>query len=209
MASYPGSVKTFTTRNAGDTIQPSHVNDLQDEINAIESGLLNGTAPLTSSNASVQTLTVASSASFAIRPVMPRPEAVKVFAVSSQAFASSQFSTIAWGGQEYLVNSSMHSTASNPERLIPQSTGLYLVAAQLLIPSPSSGVKGVGILDSSGVAVAYQRSAVSTNSVLNVTGLKYFDALGGYVTCRFEGDGASTNSLSTGSAGSWFALTKL
>jgi len=45
MASYPTSVKTFTTRNAGDVIQPSHVNDLQDEVNAVEAGLLTG--PLT------------------------------------------------------------------------------------------------------------------------------------------------------------------
>ena len=50
-ASYPGSVKTFTSRNAGDTIQPSHVNDLQDEVNALETSLLSSfttTFPLTS-----------------------------------------------------------------------------------------------------------------------------------------------------------------
>lgn len=40
MASYPTSVKTFTTRLAGDTIQPGHMNDVQDEINAIETDLL-------------------------------------------------------------------------------------------------------------------------------------------------------------------------
>jgi hypothetical protein len=43
-ASYPGAVKTFTTKNAGDAIQPADVNDLQDEVNAIEAGLLNGLA---------------------------------------------------------------------------------------------------------------------------------------------------------------------
>lgn len=42
MASYPSSVKTFTTRIAGDTIQPGHINDLQDEVNAIEDSLING-----------------------------------------------------------------------------------------------------------------------------------------------------------------------
>lgn len=41
MASFPTTVKTFTTRNAGDTIQPAHVNDLQDEVNAIEATMLN------------------------------------------------------------------------------------------------------------------------------------------------------------------------
>jgi len=44
-ASYPSGVKSFTTKNAGDPIQPSHVNDLQDEVAAIEAGLLNGTGP--------------------------------------------------------------------------------------------------------------------------------------------------------------------
>jgi hypothetical protein len=39
-ASYPTNVKTFTTRNSGDAIQPSHVNDLQDEVTAIETDLL-------------------------------------------------------------------------------------------------------------------------------------------------------------------------
>ena len=40
MAQYPSAIKSFTTRNAGDVIQPSHINDLQDEVNAIETGLL-------------------------------------------------------------------------------------------------------------------------------------------------------------------------
>lgn len=57
-ASYPGAVKVFATRSAGQTIDASHTNDLQDEVNAIEAGLINGTAPLTSSRASVQGLQV-------------------------------------------------------------------------------------------------------------------------------------------------------
>ena len=68
MASYPNAVKSFTNKNAGDTIQPAHINDLQDEIAALEDGLLNGTAPLNSSritapaaqisNATISSLTV-------------------------------------------------------------------------------------------------------------------------------------------------------
>ena len=41
---YPASVISFTTKNAGDTIQPAHVNDLQTDVTAIEDGLLNGLA---------------------------------------------------------------------------------------------------------------------------------------------------------------------
>ena len=60
MASYPSAVVTFPTRSNGQTIDASHINAIQDEVTAIESGLLNGTAPLTSSNASVARLTVSS-----------------------------------------------------------------------------------------------------------------------------------------------------
>jgi len=51
-ASYPGAVKTFAVRNNGDTIQAAHIDDLQDEVTAIETGLLTGTAPISASNAS-------------------------------------------------------------------------------------------------------------------------------------------------------------
>jgi hypothetical protein len=39
-ASYPTSVKSFTSKSAGDKVQPSHVNDLQDEVVAVETDLL-------------------------------------------------------------------------------------------------------------------------------------------------------------------------
>ena len=57
-ASYPTSVKIFTTKSAGETIDAAHINDAQDEINAIEAGLLNGTAPLNSSGSTLATLSV-------------------------------------------------------------------------------------------------------------------------------------------------------
>lgn len=57
-ASYPTAVKTFATRNNGDTIQASHIDDLQDEVTAIESGLLNGSAPISASNAAFAHLSV-------------------------------------------------------------------------------------------------------------------------------------------------------
>ncbi len=58
MANYPGSVTTFATKNTGDTIQAAHVNTLQDEVNAIEAGLLNGTARLNSSHSTLVALSV-------------------------------------------------------------------------------------------------------------------------------------------------------
>ena len=41
-ASYPSSAKTFTTKSNGGTIDASHINDLQEEVTAIEQDLLDG-----------------------------------------------------------------------------------------------------------------------------------------------------------------------
>jgi hypothetical protein len=38
-ASYPGAVKTFTTKAAGGAILAAHINDLQDEVKAVETQL--------------------------------------------------------------------------------------------------------------------------------------------------------------------------
>lgn len=57
MSSFPTTVKTFTTKVAADTIQPAHINDLQDEVAAIESGLINGTT--TSLNVGFSTINLA------------------------------------------------------------------------------------------------------------------------------------------------------
>lgn len=44
MASFPNSVKNFISRIAHtDKVEASHINDLQDEVNAIETTLLSGT----------------------------------------------------------------------------------------------------------------------------------------------------------------------
>lgn len=42
MASYPTSVKSFTSKSNGDAIQATHVTDLQDEVTAVETDLVNG-----------------------------------------------------------------------------------------------------------------------------------------------------------------------
>ena len=41
-ASYPTSVKTFTSKSAGQAIDPNHINDLQLEVSALETDLVAG-----------------------------------------------------------------------------------------------------------------------------------------------------------------------
>ena len=57
-ASYPTSAKSFTTKNdgAGNTILAAHVNDLQDEVMAIENDLIAG-LPVTRGGTGRTTLT--------------------------------------------------------------------------------------------------------------------------------------------------------
>lgn len=58
-ASFPTAIKSFTTKNSGDKVQAAHVNDLQDEVTALEQDLINGMSRVRLSSS---TLTLASDA---------------------------------------------------------------------------------------------------------------------------------------------------
>jgi hypothetical protein len=220
MASFPTSVKSFTSKNTGDVIQAAHVNDLQDEVNAIEAGYLNGTANLNSSRATVTSLQVsgastittlqAAGSTFSVRPVTPPPDAALVYLDSTVTIGSSALSTVAWLAQSILTNSSMHSTGTNPERLIPQSTGLYRYVFQVSLSSTEAGVRIAGITDSSGTSIGNQTVAASSRgNVVLCEAYKRFDVVGGYAVAALNNLGHSTMSLSSGVGGTWFSLVKL
>lgn len=50
MANYPASAPSFASKTPGQVIASAHMNAVQDEVVAIGGGLLNGTAPVVSSN---------------------------------------------------------------------------------------------------------------------------------------------------------------
>lgn len=58
MASFPTSVYSPATKSAGQTIQASHVNDLDGEVTAMQTGYLNGTARLNAAASTVTSLSV-------------------------------------------------------------------------------------------------------------------------------------------------------
>lgn len=235
MATFPGAVKTFTARADGvDANAAADVNERGDEITAIEDGYLNGTARLNSSNSTCANLSVTgkstlanlqaggstftalvsasldiTASTFSVRPVMPPPEFGLVFMSDTGTVGSSALSTLAFKAQAILTNSSIHSTGTNPQRLTPQSTGLFQVSAQLQTFTPSSDVRAVAIVDSSNGTISQVAYTNSSNNLSMVTvGYKRFDALGGYVTCVFGGNGSS-HSISSGVGITWFALQKL
>jgi hypothetical protein len=236
MASFPTSVKTFTSKNSGDVIQAAHVNDLQDEVNAVEAGYLQGSARLNSSHSTLAALSVSGgstlagtlqvtgastlggtvqvtgASTFTVRPITPPPDAAKVSLASTYAAGSSALSTLSFLTQDYLTNSSAHSTGTNPERLVPQSTGLYLFSGQAEIggaPSAASWLR-LTILDSSASAIANcDLDGVISGAVsFQVQGYKRFDTLGGQCVMRFQ-NAAGGSSMSLKAAATWFSMTKL
>lgn len=236
MPSYPTSVFSPTSKSAGQVIQAAHVNDLQDEIVAIETGLTQGTAPLNSSNSTVGKLNVtgvstlggavtfgagvASTVSFASSvtflagvtfTVAPNLgfEAARVVSESTQSIATGTFTALTrLTAQDFITNSSMHSTAANVARLVPQSTGIFRATVQVRFTQNSSGSRVVLIRDSSGASLADSRTAAlaTTDAIVQATGTKRFDVTGGYLEAFAYQDTGSTLSLLA--ADTWFEMVK-
>ena len=205
MPDFPGAVFNPPTRTAGQTIAASHVNDLQVEVNAIEGGYRNATAPLNSSNSTVNTLSVSSNSTFAYRPTMPPPEGVRVTGCTS-ALANNTTNALTWPSQLYAINSSMHSTGTNPERFTPQTTGVFAmdVAVQLQTGAAvSTAYLQLEIEDSSGGLVGrtnIQGFGGTVAPIARVTGTKRFDVVGGWLrVIGLQASGSSHSGFGTAS----------
>ncbi|MGE0445579.1 MAG: hypothetical protein AB7P99_10145 [Vicinamibacterales bacterium] len=161
MADFPGSIFAPTTKNPGDTIQPSHINALQDEVVAIETGYRQATAPLNSSGSTVTSLsvvggstlagtltvggatvlssglTVAEAATFNGSvtfngPIaLPSPPRVKVSNAATTTIGASG----TWVGMswdtEVYDSTGLHSTATNSSRVLLTSSGLWAFGANI------------------------------------------------------------------------------
>lgn len=157
-ASYPGSVKSFPTRNSGDVITDVFFNDPNAEIVAIETGLLQGTAPLNSSNSTVANLSVTGGSTIGGGVVIGGALSVagnstiagsltvggaftfsgvvtnngqprcRLFHASTQSIPNTTETALTFNSEEFDA-SSLHSTVSNPTRISYQSTGVWLVGA--------------------------------------------------------------------------------
>lgn len=100
MASFPTAVFSPASKSNGQTIEASHVNDLDGEVVAIESGYLNGTARLNSSNSTLANLSVSGGSTFASRPSMPPPEAVRVTGCTN-VLENNSTTALLWPAQVY------------------------------------------------------------------------------------------------------------
>ena len=217
MADYPTSVKTFTTKVADQVIDPAHVNDIQDEVNAIETGLLNGVAhdivPLTASSRNLGSSTLPwKSGHFdalevggaAVTAAGGLPDAVRVRLSTRTEIASESTQTILWGSLVFDTSTGdMFDSTVSQEHLVPASSGLYTCRLQvgfdLSAQVASTGSHFVVIYDSSGAEVAkFQGAMNSTFNHVNISGMKYFDSVAGstqWVRASVYSDAASTSSL--------------
>lgn len=140
MASFPTSVKTFTTKQdgPGNSVFAAHVNDIQDEVNAIEAGYLQASARLNSSHSTVAALSVSGGSTLAgvlnvaelatfssIVRANTQPR-VRCVSTSVQAIPANTTTTFTFEHETFDVGG-WHSTAANADQFtVPTgSSGLY------------------------------------------------------------------------------------
>jgi hypothetical protein len=169
-ASYPTSVKAFSNRSAGQTIASAHLNDVQDEVNAVETALVNGpikpaggsnaappyafnnnaTTGLYSSGASALELATGGvkalgidSTQFIDSPTQPRCAAYNNAVLS---VADVTATALALNSEDY-DTAAMHDTVTTNSRVtVPTGgDGLYLIVGFTTFAADVDGVRQLAI----------------------------------------------------------------
>lgn len=209
-ASYPGSAKVFTARSAGQTIASAHINDLQDEVNAIETGLLAGTAPLNSSNTVVNNLQVSGNStitgSLAVASLTVGGVAVSsafltvpTCRVTQSTAANVNNATLTglnWDVEDFDA-SGMHSTSVNSSRItFAASTGVYSVGACVEWSVNVNFTRRIRLVlnDGQPFAAASQDQITASDAGQNVMGLVRATSTADYVTVAVFQNSGSTMS---------------
>ena len=201
-AQYPNAVKTFTSRNAGDVIQPSHINDLQDEVNAIEAGLLNATAPLNSSNSTVANLSVTGNSTIAGVQTVTGGRVMLTHS-AAQGIANSAFTALNWD-TETSDASGLHSTSANSSRItFVVSSGLWMVGANVQWDASSGGIRVTRIIKNDLTiegATYIEKITNNANCAQSVSAMVLATSTSDYVTVDVFQSNGSTGSISSGAA---------
>lgn len=201
-AQYPAAVKSFVTRNAGDVLQPSHVNDLQDEVNAIEAGLLQGSAPLNSSNSTLASLSVTGNSTLAGSSLTIVTSSVSIGGVPYLFPSVAPTST----GLALIVTSTgTPNTLSWASPVVNAITKLNSTLTELVVSNSSAETDVFTYLISSGTLVAGKALRLTmTGSFLNATAVNQslFSAvklggtvIGGSTSVAMDGGGGFAASV--------------
>ena len=216
-ASYPTGVKTFTTRSAGQTIQPSHINDLQDEVSAIEAGLLSGAAPLNSSNSTLANLSVLGGSTLATLQVNGNStiagtltvqtivstsltsvgvtSAVRVSASTFVQYANaSSYTRLGLDTKEYDLGSEFDSTTFT---FTPKSSGYYSITARFRDLTNAIGIVYAGLFVNDSLVCNGAASAIAGQTGATPT-INWTGNLSSGVPVTIRGQAGSTSRMSSG-----------
>lgn len=175
MANFPSSAPSFGSKSAGQSIEASHINDLQGEVEAIGTYLLsNSTTPRTS-----------------------------VYNNGTQSIASGSFVALTFDSEEYDIGP-MHDAVTNTSRVtIPSGqAGLYLVSGYVYFSNINAAIFAT-IYKNGGEVRGVRVSAKGNGSedfALSVTTHLSVSA-GDYIELRAQqntGGAASVGSATTG-----------
>ena len=159
------------------------------------------------------TLVVSGASTFVVRPIAPPPDAVGAIGTGAINLTNDSTLAVLWMGQEFVTNSSMHSTAANQSLVVPQSTGIWAFNLAITLNASLAGSTSsllVVVEDSSGGVLARgMMTGVSDvgPSVATVSGMKRFDVTGGSVRAVVKARSSDTHSIAVG--GSFLQVYKL
>lgn len=222
MANFPLSVYSPSAVSNGQTIDASRDNAQDAEITALESGYLTGTAPLNSSNSTLAhlsvtggstlagtlsvaggstlaTLTVTGGSTLASLTVVASAPSARVTSSAAPQIPNSAATAISFDIERWQTVTGMHSTGSNPTRLIPAaSSGLYLLGGSVTWAGGSTG-SGVCLLqvriDGSSLVASVQDKDPS-GLIQTVSAPYYFRSTGQYAELIVTQNSGSTKSIS-------------
>ena len=122
-ATFPGGVKVFTTKQAGDQIASAHINDLQDEVVAVETQLI--TSKLASLVAAPSGNKVLTSVNGTPTWAIQSPVIGCSLYDTGQTISSATWTSINFTGENFDTDT-MHDTVTNNERITIKTAGFYL-----------------------------------------------------------------------------------
>lgn len=212
---FPTSAFSKAAITNGQTSDPADVNDVYTELTNITDGIINGGAPIHTSNASVTNLNVGGNSTVAGELFVTKcPPHARVYNNTVVGIADSTRTFLTFDTEHFVSTSAMHSTASNAGRLVAASTGIYQVTGHVgWNQSSTSGIRHVEIWLNSTQVLASQRTragqGVGGGMYQSIETVVRLSSATDYVELAVIQDSGSTDSLLGGIGNQGFTLTKI
>jgi len=158
-ATFPGGVKVFTTKAAGEQIASAHINDLQAEVVAVETELKKTTGSVVDHGA----LTGLTD--------NDHPQYLLAERYAVKAYRDATTFTLTTSGTLYAVplnqesydTHAQHDNTTNPSRLTCKKAGMYLVLGTVTFGVNSTGNRDVLIQKNGGSYLGQQRLSANAS----------------------------------------------